>query len=214
MSSPRVEVSSASSIGFEAKHHSNSFRSDRGDYLLDRTEKTVREFAQQGDEPVELRLAATSVWLAVRAANLADLFRPSGNPYKANKPYMKSPEGWGLHVITRGGDSRAELPDTIGFVFTREGQETVDHSGQTYSTNPRTNARLIRSLDREAPRFTDAYVWLQPEARGEGIAAGALESVIPHIEATDVRVPFDIDPANGPAQRLIGQYVAQEQVAA
>ncbi|HXE10171.1 MAG TPA: hypothetical protein VN554_01975 [Verrucomicrobiae bacterium] len=154
------------------------------------------------------------IWSAVRAAEPADLLI-GGNPLKANQPYMKSPEGWGLHVIRRGGSVLGpEIPDTIGLVFTRGGQETVDHTGRIYSSDPRIHAHAARRLDRNAPRFTDAYVWLQPEARGEGVSTIALERAIPHIEVADVRVPFDIDPANVPAQRLVEQYTVPEQVAA
>lgn len=202
----RISSIGAANLGFGAKHWTSGSRlgDGQGPEVMERAADTVVKFVSE-DVPRELKLAASTIWLAVEHAHIADLYGATHDRNGSMRPYVKSEDGWRLRFIEDSSAGFREPPKNVGLEFTRSG----------FDISP---SHIVRWSSRRGaqhdPRswYSDAYVWIKPEMRGHGVATLALEQFTSHTVG-DLRMPFDVDPTNVAATKLVERFVPQVEVA-
>ncbi len=153
MAFDRIWTPEARAVGFDAKHWSNSYARKWEGELLSRTRTVVEAFSADEEVPEELRLAADSIWNAVENAGVAQLL--PGRYFTGTPRHVQSESGWNLHII-QDGNGCGEMPKSLGVIVSRHLMEPLE----PYA---------------DPVWYDDAYIWVQPEFRGQGVATTAYE---------------------------------------
>lgn len=198
----RVSTLEAVQVGFDAKHWSTGpLGDDTGSERLERTTKAVLEFMRE-DVPRELKFAASSIWLAVEHSDVATLYGAI-HERGFRRGYTQSEDGWRMLVLRRGEGT--QVPETVGLAFTRSGLEPADyHDSLVISVSSR------GGIHREPQTpYTDAYLWVRPGSRNQGVANEAMGS-LEFYRHGEYRVPFEVDLGNAAVAKLMERHVPQE----
>lgn len=180
----------AENLGFDSKHWSTQPRlgSGRGPEQLRRASGTVLNFLRDRN-PRDLKLAASTIWLTVEHAHIADLYgamhdrRDALNRYKELR---QSEDGWELRFIRDGIGFGEAVPNNLGLLFTRSGYDETPGAVSRVGGRP----RPIIDLD---TWHTDAYVWVEPNSRNNGIGTATLEQLVSAFEIEIYDLPLTLN---------------------
>ncbi len=194
----RISTKGAANLSLGAQHWSNDPRygNGHGPEKMDRAANTVVEFAGE-NAPKELKLAASTIWLAVQQAHATSLIRAISDRHGAVRPYLESEDGWKMQFIQDESAGISKPPINLGLEFTRRVfDDSSSHIGSVSSR---------RGDSRPQPWYSDAYIWVTPLARSQGIATLVLERLASNTVG-DLRMPFEIDPSNAAATILVERF--------
>jgi hypothetical protein len=157
--------------------------------LLRRGDELIEALAADNDVPVELQLAASGVWRAVNNAGYAQLLTSLTGGHVHSNPVRRSETGWQIGFIGEG-QSSAGCQDLLGVAFLRNRQPELGFD----------QAETILMGQPVQIPATEAFVWVEPKYRKQGIATSAAGLILAEGVAHN---PFPVNPANLAAAGLM-----------